>query len=437
MSMMRTRLAFVVLLLALPVAALAQVGRVVGIQGTAVLERPGQASRILGTNDTFEQKDVISVAQNSNSVLEFRDRTRVTLRPNTVFRVDSFADADTAPKSMVLGLVKGGLRAVSGDIAKQGPTAMRIQTNTAILGVRGTEFDARICDADCAAEQAPKATPRNAPTVVARVISLSGSVSALQGQGASRALVPGAAVYAQESVSTGPGANTLLAFPDGTRITLPENSVLAISRFEFDPDAPRQGVAHMKLVSGKAQVWTGQLAKTGADQFQFETRAGTIRPYGTGFGVGGDEVVVIYTWDGTVILQTATERVEVRQSNAVSVSLVDGKLTVTPGPSAVFDTIMPRPDRVNVDPATFGRQSTHIEEGLYVWVRDGVVVLDNLEVTAGNAARLTRSGAVLLDAVPNFMRFDPAPEPRSTPRGFLLPFFRAPDGSILNTCTGP
>ena len=437
MSLMRLLIMPVALLLAMPPAALAQVGRVVGVQGTAVLERAGQATRILGANDTLEQRDVISVAQNSNGVLEFRDRTRVTLRPNTIFRVDSFADADTAPKSMVLGLVKGGLRAVSGDIAKQSPTAMRIQTNTAILGVRGTEFDARICDADCAAEQAPKAAPRNAPTVVARVIEVSGTVNALQSPTASRALVAGAAVHAQESVSTGPGASAVLAFGDGTRITLPERSVLEIPRFDFDPAHPRRGEARMNLVAGNAQVWTGELAKSGADRFLFETKVGTIRPHGTGFGVGGDEAVVIYTWNGMVVLQTATERIEVRQSNAVAVSLVDGKLTVTPAPINHFDKVVPRPDRVNVDPATFGRQTTQYEDGLYVWVRDGVVVLDNLEVTAGNAARVTRNGVMLLDTVPNFMRFDSTPGPQTAPRGFLLPFFRAPDGSILNTCSGP
>lgn len=434
MPLMRSLIAFFACVLATP--TLAQVGRVVGVQGTAVLERGGQA-RVLGPNDTLEQKDVISVAQNSNSVLEFRDRTRVTLRPNTVFRVDTFADAETAPKSMVLGLVKGGMRAVSGDIAKQGPTAMRIQTNTAILGVRGTEFDARICEADCAAEQSPKAAPRNAPAIVARVIELTGAVTALQSKAATRGLVAGAAIFAAETVLTEAGSSAVLAFPDGTRITLPEKSALQISRFDFDPVNPARGEARMRLVSGKAQVWTGQLAKTGTDAFLFETKAGIIRPHGTGFGVGGEEVVVIYTWNGTVFLQTATERIEVRQTDAIAVSLVDGKLTVSPAPRDSFDRIVPRPDRVNVDPATFGRQTQQYEEGLYVWVRDGVVVLDNLEVTAGNAARLTRSGAVLLDAVPNFMRFDSAPEPQNTPRGFLLPFFRAPDGSILNTCTGP
>jgi hypothetical protein len=102
-------------------------------------------------------------------MLEFKDLTRITLRPNTVFRVDAFSE--TTPRQMVLGLLKGGLRAVTGEIAKQEPQAVRFQTNTAILGVRGTEFDLRLCDNDCTAEEraAAAAVPSN---VAARVVEV-------------------------------------------------------------------------------------------------------------------------------------------------------------------------------------------------------------------------------------------------------------------------
>ncbi len=53
-----------------------------------------------------------------------------------------------------LKLVEGGPRALSGAIAKQNPDAYRINTPVvATLGVRGTEFDVRLREADCRPEQ--------------------------------------------------------------------------------------------------------------------------------------------------------------------------------------------------------------------------------------------------------------------------------------------
>ena len=91
----------------------AQIGHVVSVKGTAMVERAAQPGRILGAGEKLDEKDVINTAQASHAVLEFRDKTRITLRPNTVFRVDSYSDAKDKPQGMVLGLVRGGFRAVT------------------------------------------------------------------------------------------------------------------------------------------------------------------------------------------------------------------------------------------------------------------------------------------------------------------------------------
>jgi hypothetical protein len=94
---------------------------------------------------------------------------------------------------------------------------------------------------------------------------------------------------------------------------------------------------------------------------------------------------------------------------------------------------------VNVDPATFG-EAAPTEHGLYVWVRDGAVVLDRdkqtIDVPAGQAALATRDSFFQLNAVPNFMRFDQTPRPnfQRTGAAVQLPFFRRPDGSVMGMC---
>jgi hypothetical protein len=435
--MSRARLALLLLLFAVCPPATAQVAKVMSIEGTAMLERAGYSPRIVGAGEGIEQKDVISVPLRSHALLEFRDKTRITLRPNTVFRVDTFVD--TVQPSMVLGLIKGGLRVVTGDIAKRQPTAVRFQTNTAIIGVRGTEFDARLCDADCAQENRAQPVARSGREAAARVIEMNGSVTATQ-KGTSRALVPGAAIYVDDAVGAGADSYAVIGFRDGTRITLAARSELAIPHFEYDPTNPKKGEARLKLVSGTAHVWTGQLAKQGGAAFLFETRAGVIRPQGTGFTVGGDEVMVIHTWDGGVIVQTATERVVLKKGDSVAIAIVDGKITVLDSPPAfLLDDKLPRPDRVAGDPATSG-DAAPAEPGLYIWVHEGAVVLDKdqktVQVPAGQAALATRERLALLDLVPNFMRSDATPRPNAAggPAGLLLPFFRRPDGSVVGMC---
>lgn len=491
--------------LMLPLLAAAQVGHVVSVQGTALVERAGKPGRILGAGEGLEQKDVINVAQASHAVLEFRDKTRITLRPNTVFRVETYSD--TAPQAMVLGLSKGGFRAVTGDIGKQNPSAVRFQTDTVVLGIRGTEFDARLCEDDCTTEEGGKPVPRTVARAAARVLELTGGARAVDGKGGERGLVAGAALYEGETLSTAADSSALVAFRDGSRVSLTAQSVLALARFDFDEASPRRGQAHMKLLAGSAHVWTGQLAKIGPDAFLFETGAGMIRTAGAGFSVGPgkgvarpalppaaqlkldyanarawtgdfasadkdanasaaegggivrtasaglsvvaaaaddpatapgpDDVFVVHTWDGSIIIQTATERAEIPRTATVVVTIVDGRITFLPAAPEFLTQTGTSLDLVNVDPSTFGQQGAPPERGLYVWVRDGAVTLGTggqvVELKAGNAARITNRIAVL-DSIPNFMRFDFTPRPGGTIPQQVPRFFRAPDGSVSRVC---
>lgn len=85
----------------------------------------------------------------------------------------------------------------------------------------------------------------------------------------------------------------------------------------------------------------------------------------------------------------------------------------------------------------FGSTDKAVEEGLYVWVRDGAVRVtkdaESVDVAAGNAAVVT-DRVRLLDVVPNFLRFDGTPRPLPGGSGSVIDTFRAGDGAILNMC---
>jgi len=271
-------LIFLSFLLWLPATALAQAAKVVDVRGTSLVERAGAAPRILGAGEPLDARDTISVARDSWAILEFSDQTRVTLRPNTVFRLDSYK-AD-APEAMLLGLVKGGLRVVTGLFGKRNPQGVRVQTAVATIGIRGTEFDARLCEADCAQEE--RLHPALRPQTVARVVEMKGVVAAARAGEVGRVLVPGAALYEGDGIATGPGGYAALVFRDGSRISVTADSLLTIRAFRFD-ETRRTGYAVFDHLGGGAAVQTGAIAKQGPRFYRFISPMGEIRPRGTGF----------------------------------------------------------------------------------------------------------------------------------------------------------
>ena len=94
---------------------------------------------------------------------------------HAVFRIGAYSYGEAAPESLLLGLLKGGLRVATGLIGKRNPAAVSFSTPTATIGIRGTEFDARLCEDDCAAEERPG--PR---AEVARVVELGGHAAGLR-----------------------------------------------------------------------------------------------------------------------------------------------------------------------------------------------------------------------------------------------------------------
>jgi hypothetical protein len=79
----------------------------------------------------------------SRAVLKFADGQVVALRSESVFWIKNYRYASKPENSRsATELLKGGMRFISGAIAKENPQAVRIDTPVATIGVRGTEFTA-------------------------------------------------------------------------------------------------------------------------------------------------------------------------------------------------------------------------------------------------------------------------------------------------------
>ncbi len=138
--------------LAAPLTAQETAGEILLAKGEAVAEAGDGTRRALAKGDTVFVGDTIETAPKSFVVVRFTDGGKVTVRPGTMLVIDEYAYGGDNDGS-ALKLVKGGLRALTGAIAKQNPDAYRVDTPVATLGVRGTEFDVRWCDEQCAEEE--------------------------------------------------------------------------------------------------------------------------------------------------------------------------------------------------------------------------------------------------------------------------------------------
>jgi len=81
--------------------------------------------------------------------LRFRDGASMSLQPGTRFRVDKFRYTGSdgragAGDGVLMSLLKGSLRTVTGWLGKHDRTQYRIGTTVATIGIRGTEFGATL-----------------------------------------------------------------------------------------------------------------------------------------------------------------------------------------------------------------------------------------------------------------------------------------------------
>ena len=90
----------------------------------------------------------LKTAKGATMGVAFKDNTLMSFGPDTELTVDEFVYAP-AQDQLLLGtrLSRGSLNYVSGVIAKLRPDAVTVKTPAGIIGVRGTQFVARVEDA--------------------------------------------------------------------------------------------------------------------------------------------------------------------------------------------------------------------------------------------------------------------------------------------------
>ena len=145
--LVRCSVAVLALMLVSAVPARAQqspAGRVKTVSGSAFIVRGGAVLPAQPGQVVF-QADALRTGADGTIGVTLKDDTRLALGPGSEVRLERFAYAPgTTGLGMVLKFVRGVTAYVSGRMAKLAPDSIRLETPSAIVGVRGTNLVIRV-----------------------------------------------------------------------------------------------------------------------------------------------------------------------------------------------------------------------------------------------------------------------------------------------------
>lgn len=119
----------------------APAGNFYEVTGDVTMTAAGQAPVRVKTGDLFESGSRIVTGSQGRATLKFNDGEVMALFVNTDFTVTNYVFTPEAPAngSVLVSIARGGLRFVSGLIAKANPSKFAVRTPTVTAGVRGSD----------------------------------------------------------------------------------------------------------------------------------------------------------------------------------------------------------------------------------------------------------------------------------------------------------
>ena len=410
------------------------------VEGTAYVTRTDGRQTILARGTVLGVGDALSTTRNSTVRLRFTDGGETAVRPDSRITVQAYNYVRDNPQddNLVLNLLKGGLRALTGSIGKRGNLdAYKLNVSTATIGIRGTDYTARLCNNDCKSDAGPIVSNTRANSgapVIARLVQAQGIVT-VERDNKQVDLGQGAPLYAADKVATTSGSSAVLAFRDDTRITLNSGTQLALAQFNYDPAQPVRGSMLFQLLSGGLRVATGLIGKSAPRMVKFQTSTATIGIRGTVFDLScgktsaGDEPAASDVTDiecnEALYASTRTGEITLTAADGRELVVPAGQSGVVPGQGsarplattpAFFNGLStPAPESVDVNlEQLFGGSSVPPDtSGVYLMVREGKVVLGQsgqvIALDAGESAFAGQSVVpVRLASTPILLDRDPA-----------------------------
>ncbi|HRF56816.1 MAG TPA: FecR domain-containing protein [Campylobacterales bacterium] len=117
------------------------VGIFKSVSGGVELMRADKTTVTPKAGDRFFESDMIKTAPKASAGVIFNDNTLVSIGQNSQFVVKEYIFKPSEKQGSFTGrLDKGTMACMTGLIAKMNPNAMKLESKTATLGIRGTYF---------------------------------------------------------------------------------------------------------------------------------------------------------------------------------------------------------------------------------------------------------------------------------------------------------
>jgi hypothetical protein len=122
-------------------AAQEHAGFVKSVEGTVHGVNAAGAKRSLKAGDPVSATDRVETEKDSGASVVLRDGTMMVVGPSSRVDLKEFHfDSTTQDGGVFVALLRGSMRMVTGLIGKKNPDAIRVDTQTATIGIRGTDF---------------------------------------------------------------------------------------------------------------------------------------------------------------------------------------------------------------------------------------------------------------------------------------------------------
>jgi hypothetical protein len=136
-------------------------GRVEYVHGKVQLTSATGVTHAIRKGDAVNEGDTLVSEQTASAQIRMEDGGMVAMRPDTKLRIDlfSFDGQQDGTERSFFSVVKGGFRAITGEIGKKNKANYRITTPAATIGIRGTDHETFVVTPDSAmATTAPVGT---------------------------------------------------------------------------------------------------------------------------------------------------------------------------------------------------------------------------------------------------------------------------------------
>jgi hypothetical protein len=126
----------------------ADAGAIQQVTGTVTITGADNVTRKAGPKDKVQSGDTIATEARSETLIKMTDDSTVVLRPNTRFQFTDYKYEKAPADSSLVTLLRGTARMVTGLIGRRQPANVRVNTITATIGIRGTDFEVAVIPED-------------------------------------------------------------------------------------------------------------------------------------------------------------------------------------------------------------------------------------------------------------------------------------------------